>query len=117
MTDVLVSGPLVLSMIAHDVRLDGRHVVMPNREFELLALLMQSPLRAFTRQHLYEAIWGEAALGELRTVDVHVSKLRHKLGAFWISTVRSVGYRFEPADAATACAHEFACVHCGTVRA
>jgi len=53
----------------------------------------------------------------LRTVDVHVAKLRRKIGAAFITTVRDVGYRFEPADALASCEHEYVCAHCGTVKA
>lgn len=115
MNGVLISGSLALSLTAHDVRLHGERIPMANREFEVLTLLMQNPNRVLTRVYLYETIWAEDAMGDLRTVDVHMAKLRQKIGDSWVTTVRGVGYRFEPAELDIECKHAFVCAHCGTV--
>ena len=74
---------------------DGRPVDLTPKEFELLALLVRNPGRAFARDYLIERVWGYDANGSDRTVDTHVLRLRKKLGAVgdWIETVWGVGYR------------------------
>ena len=79
----------------------GRELDLTYREFELLAFLVEHPGRVFSRAHLLRTVWDHAPVGS-RTVDVHVRRLRIKLGpaAGRITTVRSVGYRLEPAPGA-----------------
>jgi len=93
---VLQAGPLRVDLAAHAVSVDGRPVELAPREFELLALLMRHPGRAFARDYLMEKVWGYDALGSDRTVDTHVLRLRKKLGAVGerIETVWGLGYRF-----------------------
>ena len=85
---------------AHRVSVDGRPVELSYREFELLAFLAEHPGRVFSRRQLVGSVWNGADVGS-RTVDVHVRRLRVKLGrqAERIVTVRNVGYRYEPAPA------------------
>ena len=64
------------------------------REFELLKLLAENPGRVFTREELLDKVWGIDFFGDFRTVDVHISKLREKVGEGFIKTVRGVGYKF-----------------------
>ncbi|MFD0260387.1 winged helix-turn-helix domain-containing protein [Kitasatospora indigofera] len=74
-------------------------------EFELLAHLVAHPLRVYTRRQLLHLVWIQEPLGDARTVDVHVARLRRKLGPDYrdrISTVRQVGYRFDPRGAPNA---------------
>ncbi len=76
------------------VYLDGRELVLPKKEFELLALLQSKPQKVFTRDEIYQAIWGDDIVVGDRTIDVHIRKLREKLGGQYIRTVKGVGYKF-----------------------
>src|SRR5690606_3313860 len=80
-------------------RLRGRPIDLTYKEFELLKYLVQHPGRVFTRAQLLQEVWGYDYYGGTRTVDVHVRRLRAKLGPEHeqlIGTVRNVGYRFDP---------------------
>ncbi|HLY29782.1 MAG TPA: response regulator transcription factor [Ktedonobacterales bacterium] len=92
----IVSGPLRIEMENHSATLDGAELDLTPIEFELLALLVRHPGRAFSREFLLERIWGYSYDGADRTVDTHITRLRKKLGALGekIVTVWSVGYRF-----------------------
>ncbi|MET8541894.1 winged helix-turn-helix domain-containing protein [Kitasatospora sp. NPDC004799] len=79
---------------------DGRLLDLTYLEFELLAHLTEHPQRVHTRDHLVSAVWGYGHVGDGRTVDVHVARLRRKLGSAYrdtIVTVRRVGYKYTPA--------------------
>ena len=96
----LVSGDLELDSDGHRVRLAGHELELRPREFRLLALFMQRPDRALTRDQILEALWAHDYIGDARTVDVHVRWLREKIetdpaSPTRIVTVRGVGYRFE----------------------
>ncbi len=90
-------GELAVNAAARSVRVAGEPVELTHKEFELLVLLMRHPGRVYTRDQLHEQIWGREYDGEDRTVDVHVRRLRQKLGSAerFLRTVRSVGYKFE----------------------
>ena len=99
---ILVDGPLRIDIGQHVVSLDGRPLELTPKEFDLLALLVRNPGRAFSRDYLVETIWGYEYGGFDRTVDTHVLRLRKKLGPIGerIETVWSIGYRFaRPRDA------------------
>lgn len=90
-------GPLILNLETYQAAIDGRPVDLTYMEYELLKYLAQNPGRVFTRETLLSRVWGYEYYGGARTVDVHIRRLRAKLGeehAGLISTVRSVGYRF-----------------------
>lgn len=89
-----VSGVVVDSQ-KHEVKVDGKSVVLTLKEFELLELLMNNRNIVLTRDKLLSEIWGYEYVGETRTVDVHIRTLRQKLGdkGYIIETVRGVGYR------------------------
>ncbi len=94
------SGELIIDEAAYSARLNGRVLDLTFKEFELLKFLAQHPRRVFTRSQLLQEVWGYDYFGGTRTVDVHVRRLRAKLGAeneTLIGTVRNVGYRFVPA--------------------
>lgn len=77
------------------IKKDGREINLPKKEFELLSLLMSKPGRVYTREVIMNNIWGgEVVVGD-RTIDVHIRKLREKLGDNFIKTVKGVGYKFE----------------------
>ena len=96
--DVLAVGPLTLDRDSHTASLDGVELPLTGREFDILALLMASPRRAFSRAQIYEAVWGEDFLGDENTVNVHVSNLRAKLAKAdpdrgYIKTVWGIGFK------------------------
>ncbi len=98
--ETLQAGPLMLDTEAHSARLGGDELRLKPREFDLLALFMRNPGRAFTRDQILERLWGHDYIGDVRTVDVHVRWLREKIEAepsapARIITIRGVGYRFE----------------------
>ena len=94
---LLRSGGLVVDLDAHTVTVDGARVALTYKEFELLRLFLSHPGMAFTRDQLFQEVWGMDYCGETRTVDMHIRTLRQKLGPYgrWIETVRNVGYRRE----------------------
>ena len=94
---VIRAGELNIDPDTYAAKLKGRPLDLTYKEFELLKFLAQHPGRVFTRDQLLREVWGYDYFGGTRTVDVHVRRLRAKLGeehASLISTVRSVGYRF-----------------------
>ena len=95
-TAVLAAGPLRVDQARHLVTIEGRPVELTPKEFDLLALLLGHPGRAFARDYLMERVWGYEAVGSDRTVDTHIQRLRKKLGASGeaIETVWGIGYRF-----------------------
>lgn len=91
------SGEVVVDDSTYTAKLGGRPLDLTFKEFELLKFLAQHPGRVFTRQQLVQEVWGYDYFGGTRTVDVHVRRLRAKLGTgneILIGTVRNVGYRF-----------------------
>lgn len=77
------------------IKKEGKEINLPKKEFELLSLLMGKPGRVYTREVIMNSIWGgEVVVGD-RTIDVHIRKLREKLGDEYIKTVKGVGYKFE----------------------
>ena len=100
MAEPLRSGSLAVDVDAHQASLNGEELRLKPREFDLLALFMRNPGRAFTRDQILEQLWGHDYIGDVRTVDVHVRWLREKIEAdpsapARIITIRGVGYRFE----------------------
>lgn len=95
----IVSGPVVINEDAYTVLVGGRQLDLTYTEFELLKCLVLHPDRVLTREFLLSEIWGYDYYGGTRTVDVHIRRVRAKLGAEFdscITTVRNVGYRFSP---------------------
>jgi DNA-binding response OmpR family regulator len=94
------SGELVIDEATYSARISGIALDLTFKEFELLKFLAQHPKRVFTRSQLLQEVWGYDYFGGTRTVDVHVRRLRAKLGSDneeLIGTVRNVGYKFVPA--------------------
>jgi len=93
---VLRGGPVVVDLDALRVTVDGRPVALTRREYRLLVALLERRGRVQTRQQLLEAAWNIRVRIETRTVDMHIQRLRAKLGpaGAWIETVRGFGYRF-----------------------
>lgn len=77
------------------VKIEGREVVLPRKEFELLSFLHATPSRVFTRDEIFKQVWGDDVIVGDRTIDVHIRKLREKIGQDYIKTIKGVGYKFE----------------------
>lgn len=94
---------LTINLTNYSVVCDGRQVEMPPKELELLYFLAASPNQVFTREQLLDQIWGYEYIGDTRTVDVHIKRLREKVKdhpTWSISTVWGIGYKFETKPAA-----------------
>jgi DNA-binding response OmpR family regulator len=95
--DIIEYGPLMLNLETYQAAVSGRVLDLTYMEYELLRFLAGHPAKVFTRETLLSRVWGYEYYGGARTVDVHIRRLRAKLGeehAHLIQTVRSVGYRF-----------------------
>ncbi|MBL7998051.1 MAG: response regulator transcription factor [Candidatus Kapabacteria bacterium] len=94
--EVLMIETIEINRQNYTVRIDGKESFFPKKEFELLAFLASNRGKVFTRESLLSRIWGETIYVVDRTVDVHVSKIREKLGRYgaYVETVKGVGYRF-----------------------
>ncbi|WP_421943603.1 response regulator transcription factor [Pedobacter sp.] len=88
-------GDLVIDREAYLVFQDGNKVVLAKKEFELLYLLASKPGKVYTRESILKNIWEDSVVVTNRTIDVHIRKLREKLGETYVSTVKGVGYKFE----------------------
>ena len=89
---------ITINLTNYSVTCDGQHIEMPPKELELLYCLAASPNQVFTREQLLDRIWGYEYIGDTRTVDVHIKRLREKIKdhPHWsISTVWGIGYKFE----------------------
>jgi two-component system alkaline phosphatase synthesis response regulator PhoP len=88
-------GDLVIDREAYLVYQDGKKVVLAKKEFELLYLLASKPGKVYTRESILKNIWEDSVVVTNRTIDVHIRKLREKLGETYVATVKGVGYKFE----------------------
>ncbi|MDD3685492.1 MAG: response regulator transcription factor [Bacteroidales bacterium] len=79
---------------SHDVFINNNKLVFAKKEFLLLKLLVSSPGKVFTRDEIYEGVWGNEVVVGDRTIDVHIRKLREKLGDKFITTLKGIGYKF-----------------------
>jgi two-component system, OmpR family, alkaline phosphatase synthesis response regulator PhoP len=87
-------GDLIIDRASYTIKVKGREVSLPKKEFELLFFLAQNPNKVFNRDELLQNIWGSDVYVLARTVDVHIRKVREKIGEDYISTVKGVGYKF-----------------------
>lgn len=94
---LLKTGNLIVNLDEHTITADGKRILLTFKEFELLRLFLSHPGMVYTRDQLFNEIWGMDYCGETRTVDMHIRTLRQKLGGYgeMIETVRGVGYRLE----------------------
>jgi two-component system alkaline phosphatase synthesis response regulator PhoP len=88
-------GGLFIDIEKHQVIVDSKNIVLPKKEFLLLSLLTSKPSRVFSRQEIYDHVWGDDVYVCERTIDVYIRKLREKIGQDRIKTIKSVGYSFE----------------------
>ena len=100
-TQTLSAGPVRMDVERHVVTVNGEVVALPLKEFELLELLLRNAGRVLTRGQLIDRVWGADYVGDTKTLDVHVKRLRSKIepepsNPRYIVTVRGLGYKFEP---------------------
>jgi len=93
-TSCLTIGNLEIDKERYIVTYSGKELLLPKKEFELLLLLASKPNKVFIRDEIYSAIWGDSIIVGDRTIDVHISKLRDKIGQDHIRTIKGVGYKF-----------------------
>jgi len=93
-SNVIVSGDLTIDKDRYLVILKGKELFFPRKEFELLSLLISRPDKVFSRDEIFDTIWGDNIVVGDRTIDVHIRKLREKLGDDCIKTVKGIGYKY-----------------------
>ncbi|MFV0375821.1 MAG: response regulator transcription factor [Mangrovibacterium sp.] len=87
-------GNLVIDKERYLIKISGEEMVLPRKEFELLSLLVSKPGKVFTREEIYYSVWGDNVVVGDRTIDVHIRKLREKIGNDHIKTLKGIGYKF-----------------------
>ncbi len=94
----LTIGDVILNLATKELSIDGEIIPVTKTEFEILALLAANPTRIFSREEIIDRLWKDAPYTTERTVDVHITRLRKKMGArsTWISSKAGYGYRFNP---------------------
>jgi two-component system response regulator RegX3 len=100
MTGIVEAGPVRMDVERHVVTVDGNAVALPLKEFDLLELLLRNAGRVLTRGQLIDRVWGSDYVGDTKTLDVHVKRLRSKIepdpgNPKRLVTVRGLGYKFE----------------------
>ena len=91
---LITIGNLVINREEYKIVLDGKEIVLPRKEFELLSLLASKPGKVFKREDILDRVWGNEVVVGGRTIDVHIRKLREKIGDQSFKTVKGVGYKF-----------------------
>lgn len=92
--DIFKVGDIVINREEYKVINSGNEIVLPRKEFELLALLTSKPSKVFRREVILDKVWGNEVVVGGRTIDVHIRKLREKIGEDHFKTVKGVGYKF-----------------------
>ncbi|MDD4921729.1 MAG: winged helix-turn-helix domain-containing protein [Bacteroidales bacterium] len=92
--DMVPQKGIVIDRERYLVFKDGKDIFLPRKEFELLVLLASKPLKVFTREEIFKLVWGNKSIVGDRTIDVHVRKIREKIGEKFICTIKGVGYKF-----------------------
>jgi len=93
-TSQIKMGDLLIDRTSYTIKVKGKEINLPKKEFELLFFLAQNPNKVFNRDDLLQNIWGSDVYVLARTVDVHIRKVREKIGDDYITTVKGVGYKF-----------------------
>ncbi|HKK80895.1 MAG TPA: response regulator transcription factor [Prolixibacteraceae bacterium] len=92
--NLITIGGIVIDRERYMITVDSQDMVLPRKEFELLSLLASKPGKVFTREEIYSSVWGEQVIVGDRTIDVHIRKLREKIGDVHIKTLKGIGYKF-----------------------
>ncbi|MFW6309936.1 MAG: response regulator transcription factor [Prolixibacteraceae bacterium] len=93
-SNITIIGNLMIDKERYLIRIDNDEMILPRKEFELLSLLVSKPGKVFTREEIYHSVWGENVVVGDRTIDVHIRKLREKIGNEHIKTLKGIGYKF-----------------------
>lgn len=93
--DVLQVGNIEVNRDEYKIIIDGNELSLPRKEFELLYLLASKPGKVFTREEILDKVWGNEVVVGGRTIDVHIRKLREKVGDDSFKTIKGVGYKFD----------------------
>ena len=91
---IIQINDLIIDRSKYSVNLKGIELNLPRKEFELLYLLVSSPNTVFTREKILDVVWGSDVIVGDRTIDVHIRKIREKIGASSFKTIKGVGYKF-----------------------
>ncbi len=91
---IIKQSNLVIDKERYIVINNGKELILPKKEFELLVLLISKPDRVFTRDEIFSSVWGDNIIVGDRTIDVHIRKLREKIGEKHIKTIKGVGYKY-----------------------
>lgn len=94
-SDVIEVGGIRVEKDRHMVVKNGIEISLPKKEFKLLALLISKPGKVFSREYILQHVWGNEVVVGDRTIDVHIRKLREKIGDDYIKTIKGVGYKFD----------------------
>jgi response regulator drrA len=92
--DILYFNNLIINRVEYTITMNGNEILLPKKEFELLSLLASLPNKVFKREEILEKVWGNDVVVGGRTIDVHIRKLREKIGDDYFKTVKGVGYKF-----------------------
>lgn len=92
---VITTKELIIDRKKYCVTKNNKTIILPRKEFEILKLLASSPLQVFSRNDIFEKVWDDNIIVGDRTIDVHIRKLREKIGDHFIKTVKGIGYKFE----------------------
>ena len=93
--DIVQVGNIVINREEYKIVNNGKEIILPRKEFELLALLTSKPSKVFKREVILDKVWGNEVVVGGRTIDVHIRKLREKIGDNYIKTIKGIGYKFE----------------------
>ena len=93
-SNIITIGDLTIDRTSYTISVKGKEINLPKKEFELFYFLAQNPNKVFSREDLLQNIWGSDVYVFARTVDVHIRKVREKIGEDYITTVKGVGYKF-----------------------
>jgi len=93
-SNIITIGNLMIDKERYLIRIGDVEMILPRKEFELLSLLVSKPGKVFTREEIYSSVWGENVVVGDRTIDVHIRKLREKIGNNHIKTLKGIGYKF-----------------------
>jgi two-component system alkaline phosphatase synthesis response regulator PhoP len=93
--DILIVGNIEVNREEYKIIQDGKEIILPRKEFELFYLLASKPGKVFKREEILDKVWGNEVIVGGRTIDVHIRKLREKIGDELFKTIKGVGYKFE----------------------
>lgn len=93
-SNTVTLGNLLIDKERYLIQINEQEMILPRKEFELLSLLVSKPGKVFTREEIYYSVWGENVVVGDRTIDVHIRKLREKIGNDRIKTLKGIGYKF-----------------------